>query len=263
MSRDFDNDLSLAHRLADEAEVIGLAWFRRRFSPDTKSDGSPVTAADLEIESQIRMTLMRERPFDIVLGEEFSDPAQMVQSASPTWIVDPIDHTRHFARGEPNYGTLIALTVGGLTRVAVISAPSLGLRWSAIRGGGAFANGSRIEVSAVADLRHAHLALAGHREWVNCYDWTHVLSLMNQVAYVCGTAGGFLPAMKVASSQLDAFVEPWGSIWDHAALALVVEEAGGRASTLSGGAVVGGSLLVSNGILHEQLLDHFRQKVGM
>lgn len=258
MTRDFNDDLKLAHRLADDADASCLRWFGQTGRHGAKADGSPVTAADLEIERHIHALLGSERPCDVCFGEELSDHAKGIAIDAPTWIVDPIDHTRHFARGDPNYASLIALIVEGVARVALVSAPSFGLRWAAIRGGGAFRNGARISVSTVDEIGHAHLALAGHREWINQHDWHRVSELMDGLGYVCGTEGGFLPAMKVASGQLDAFAEPWGALWDHVALALIVEEAGGRATTLAGTDAVGGSLLASNGFLHDQLLDYFR-----
>jgi histidinol-phosphatase len=257
MTRDFNDDLKLAHCLADGADAISLRWFGRAGRQDKKADGSPVTVADLEIERHFRALIGSERPCDSCFGEELSEHTKAIEFDAPTWVLDPIDHTRHFARGDPNYGCLIALIVEGLARVAVVSAPSLGLRWTAARGCGAFQNGERISVSTIGELGQAHLAVAGHREWINRHDWRRVSRLMDGVAYVCGTEGGFLPAMKVASAQLDAFVEPWGALWDHAALALIVQEAGGRTSTLAGGTPAGGSLLASNGVLHDQLLDYF------
>ncbi|MBI3704973.1 MAG: histidinol-phosphatase [Rhizobiales bacterium] len=262
MTRDFNDDLKLAHRLADGADAISLRWFKQLDQYDSKEDGSPVTLADLEIERHIRAFLETERPYDACLGEELSDHAKAFEMDSPTWIVDPIDHTRHFTRGDPNYGCLITLIVEGIARVAVVSAPSLGFRWVALQGAGAFQNRIRMSVSTVNDLNRTHLALAGHREWMNSARWERVSQLMDDVAYACGTEGGFLPAMKVASAQLDAFAEPWGKVWDHAALALIVQEAGGRTSTLKGSPPAGGSLLASNGLLHDQLLEYFESSGG-
>jgi hypothetical protein len=182
---------------------------------------------------------------------------------APTWVIDPIDHTRHFARGDPNYGTLIALVSEGVAYVGVVSAPSLGFRWWAIRGGGSWVNGATMSVSSTDRIEDAHLAIAGHREWVGRYNWTATERLMNDVAYPSGTEGGFLPAMKVASAQLDAFAEPWGELWDHAAVALIVEEAGGRATTFDGGIAQGGTLLVSNRRLHDHLLRYFEDIKGI
>lgn len=146
--------------------------------------------------------------------------------------------------------------------VGVVSAPSMAYRWWATQGGGAWVNGRRMSVSMTDQLADAHVAVAGHREWVGRYHWPAVETLMNIVSYVCGTSGGFLPAMKVADAQLDAFAEPWGALWDHVALALIVEEAGGSATTFDGGSARGGTLLVSNRSLHARLLTHFTDIVG-
>jgi histidinol-phosphatase len=258
MSRDFLCDLDLALRLADCADAVSLKWFQRGGESKLKLDGSPVTAADLEIERTLRKIIKRKSPFDLIYGEEFSDHSHQFTLDSPTWVIDPIDHTRHFARGDPNYGTLVALIVEGVVCVGVVSAPSMGYRWWASRGGGAWVNGNQMSVSSTDQIAKAHVAIAGHREWVGRYHWPTTERLMNDVAYACGTEGGFLPAMKVASSQLDAFAEPWGSLWDHAALDLIVNEAGGSATTFDGGIARGGTLLVSNRLLHDRLLNYFQ-----
>jgi len=257
MARDFDLDLGLALQLADVADAISLRRFNQSTEIVVKADGSPVTSADLEIERELRARIGTERPADGILGEEFGQANQGHSGDLPTWTIDPIDHTRHFIRGNPEYATIISLIVEGRPRVGVVSAPGLGRRWHASEGSGAWSSGKRITVSHVGTLASAHLAIAGHREWIERYDWAGVSALLDTVAYPCGTAGGFLPGMLVATAQLDAFVEPWGSKWDHAATAIIVQEAGGRASTICGGVAAGGSLLVSNGALHDQLLAFF------
>lgn len=254
--RSLADDLKLAHYMADAADVLCRRAFGVATLTTSKPDGSPVSAVDVEVERSIRNILREHRPDDAVFGEELSEGGAPL-TADAVWIIDPLDHTRHFTRADPNYGVLIALMIGGIAEVAVVSAPSLAHRWSAARGEGANGDGKRLQTSRTPLIEQAHLALAGHREWVNGYDWRAVSKLMDQVGYLCGTPGGFYPAMQVAAGQLDAFVEPWGAVWDHAALALIVEEAGGRATTLTGTAPTGGSLLVSNRVLHDQLLDHF------
>ncbi len=254
--RNATDDLKLAHYMADAADILCRRAFGMAGSTTKKADGSPVSAVDVEVERAITNLIREHRPDDEVFGEEHSEGGEPLTDDA-VWIIDPLDHTRHFTRVNPNYGVLIALMVGGIAEVAVVSAPSLNHRWGAARGQGANGNGKRLQTSATPLVEQAHLALAGHREWVNRYDWGSVLKLMDRVSYLCGTPGGFYPAMQVAAGQLDAFVEPWGAVWDHAALALIVEEAGGRATTLKGMAPTGGSLLVSNRLLHDELLDYF------
>jgi len=258
MIRNLENDLKLALALADISDKLCIEKFQKRIKKDLKFDGSPVTELDLEIENHFRQILSKERPNDKILGEELGNSEQPFESVDATWVIDPLDQTRHFMRGNPDYGTLIGLIVNGHPSLGVISAPSLGHRWWAIHGGGAWFNGSKIFVSKTTSLNSTHLGLAGHREWHNSYEWATISELTSNVEYLYGTAGGFSPSMLVASGKLDAFVEPWGSIWDHIATAAIITESGGKASTLSGGFTSGGSLIVSNGILHDEILSYFR-----
>lgn len=259
MNRNWQDDLAFALKVADAADAVSLCRFEQGLPAHAKADGTLVSAADLDVEKVIRELVADQRPDDLVLGEEESESHATVDFESPVWIIDPIDHTCHFLRRNPDYATLIALVADGVTRAAVVSAPSLGKRWCALRGEGAWAGGSRLLVSATRRLRSVHLGLAGHREWLDRYRWASISRLLDSVEYPYGTAGGFGAAMMVASAQLDAFAEPWGAIWDHAATALIVEEAGGRASTLEGQSPRGGSLLVSNGHLHDELLTYFQR----
>ena len=124
MIRSFQDDLQFAVRLADIADDICLRNFGLPIEPERKADGSPVTAADVEIEREIHALVRAERPDNVCFGEELSDHASGIQVDTPTWIIDPIDHTRHFVRSDPNYASLIALVANGITQVAIVSAPS-------------------------------------------------------------------------------------------------------------------------------------------
>jgi histidinol-phosphatase len=131
------------------------------------------------------------------------------------WIVDPIDGTRNFTRGIPIWATLIAFA----DRVAVVSAPALGRRWWATRGGGAYANGARIAVSAIERIEDATLLVALDRPFpARAFDAWHLRGL-----------GDFWAHMLVAEGSAEIAVDAIGlAIWDTAAIAIVVEEAGGR-----------------------------------
>ena len=127
-----DDDLAFALSLADDADSIALARFRAAdLHVETKPDLTPVSEADRAVEAALRERLARERPGEAVLGEEEGGDDRS------GWIIDPIDGTRNYTRGIPIWATLIAFA----DRVAVVSAPALGRRWWAVRGGGAFADG--------------------------------------------------------------------------------------------------------------------------
>jgi histidinol-phosphatase len=203
-------DLELALSLADDADAIALASFRALdLRIETKPDLTPVSEADHAVERALRARLARERPGEPVLGEEEGG-----EDASG-WILDPIDGTRNYTRGIPVWATLITLA----DRVAVVSAPALGRRWWAERGGGAWANGERIHVSAIDRLEDATLLYGLDRPPPErAWEAWHVRGF-----------GDFWSHMLVAEGSAEAAVDAEGlAVWDTAPLGILLEEAGGR-----------------------------------
>ncbi|MGL6278710.1 MAG: inositol monophosphatase family protein [Gaiella sp.] len=237
-------DLELALRLADAADGISLGRFRARdLVVETKADATPVTDADRAVETEIRRLLAEERPDDAILGEEDGG----VETASRRWIVDPIDGTRNFSRGIPVWATLVALEEDGVVRLGVVSAPALGRRWWAERGGGAHADGDTIRVSAVRRVDDAVLTFA----------LEHPLPGLAAEAWHSRGYGDFWGHMLVAEGAADGCIDAVGvSAWDLAALQPIVEEAGGTFTDFTGARRIdGGSAISSNGHLHAALLD--------
>jgi histidinol-phosphatase len=249
-------DLQLALELADLADAITLPRFRARdLRVDTKADHTPVTEADRGAEAALRERLAAARPHHAVLGEEegLMGPA----GASNRWVLDPIDGTANYVRGVPIWATLIGLMDGADVVVGVVSAPALGRRWWAARGEGAFADGEPIHVSDVATLAAAHLAHSGVGTF---YEYGHGDTLVDLTRRVWRSRGlgDFWMHCLVAEGAFDIAVEPVVSLWDLAAVAVIVEEAGGRFTDLSGApGPAGGSALSTNGHLHDELLEVF------
>jgi histidinol-phosphatase len=235
-------DLALALRLADAADAISLPQFRSGLAIETKADLTPVTAADRAVEVELRRILADERPDDAILGEEQGAAG----TGSRRWILDPIDGTRNYARGIPVWGTLVALEENGVVDVGVVSAPALGHRWWAERGQGAFSNGERIRVSAVSEVEEAVLS----------FSIDNVVPPLARRAWHARGLGDFWAHMLVAEGAVDGAVDSIGvSEWDLAAVQVVVEEAGGRFSDLSGESRIDtGSAVTSNGLVHDELL---------
>lgn len=257
-SWEYDSDLGLALELADIADAITTEQFGNASEVIRKRDGSPVLAADRIVEERIIECLRDKVPSDSLLCEESGQSGSA--NSRRRWIIDPIDHTRHFARGNPEFATMIALTIEDEPVVGVISAPCLGKRWWAGQAIGAWSHvGIPLQVSAVERIEDASVGIAGHREWVRDYEWVRLADLLDRVDYVFGNPGGFLPFMLVAEGVLDATLEPWGGFWDHVASRVIVAEAGGTMSRLDGQVATGGSALASNGALHELLLAQVRR----
>ena len=205
-----DDDLIFALSLADDADSIALARFRAAdLHVDTKPDLTPVSEADRAVETALRERLARERPGEAVLGEEEGGDDRS------GWIIDPIDGTRNYTRGIPIWATLIAFA----DRVGVVSAPALGRRWWAVRGGGAFASGTQIQVSGIDRVEDATLLYALNRPVPErAFDAWHLRGF-----------GDFWAHMLVAEGAAEVAVDARGlAIWDTAAVAVIVEEAGGR-----------------------------------
>ena len=246
-----DDDLALAQRLADAADAITLARFRAQdLHVASKPDLSPVSDADLAVETEVRRLLAEARPGDAVLGEEHG-----VTGEGPRqWVVDPIDGTKNFVRGVPVWATLVALRVDGQVDVGVVSAPALGRRWWATRGGGAFADGQPIRVSSVAELSDSHLSYSSLAGWEKQGRLDGLLDLTRK-CWRTRAFGDFWSHVLVAEGAVDASFEPEVSLWDLAPLQVIVEEAGGRFTSLEGEARPdGGSAVCSNGLLHDAIL---------
>jgi histidinol-phosphatase len=257
-------DLAFALQLADLADSLSLPRFRADdLRVETKPDLTPVTDADRTVERALREQIALERPGEGVLGEEEGDDGGPRNAAggpslrpggggsavgAPShvrWVVDPIDGTRNFSRGLPVWATLIALERESMLTAAVVSAPALGRRWWASRGGGAFADGEPIGVSRVAALQDASVSCSLARD----------LARIEPVAWHARGLGDFWQHVLVAEGALDAAVDTKLELWDSAAVELVVTEAGGRAGIASDGQFV-----TTNGFVHDELLALLRDR---
>lgn len=262
MAVTWEADLALALRLADEADAITMARFGALdLHVTTKPDLTPVSEADTAAEQRLRDILADERPGDSILGEEFGTEG----SSARRWIIDPIDGTKNYVRGVPVWATLIALMVDDRVVVGVASAPSLGRRWWASAGNGAYvrvfdATPKRLQVSAVASLDDASLSFSDAIGWERAPDGLPALlrSTWRQRAY-----GDFWSHVLVAEGVVDIAAEPELGPWDMAALIPIVEEAGGRITGFDGGpAMAGGCALTTNGRLHDAALARLDTKSG-
>ena len=253
----YDDDLRFAHVLADAADDIATRRFRALdLQVETKPDLTPVTDADRTVEEQIRGVLRRSRPRDAVLGEEFGRTG----FGPRCWVVDPIDATKNFVRGVPVWATLIALMMEDQPVAGVVSAPAIGRRWWAAQGSGAWtgrslAKASRCRVSGVTGLEDASLSYSSLSDWESSGRLAGFLGLTRAV-WRTRAYGDFWSYMLVAEGAVDVAAEPEVSLWDLAALQVIVEEAGGRFTDLSGVARPdGGSAVATNGHLHSEVLD--------
>lgn len=215
--------LDFAVEVAWRAGRVSLAHYQTGIAAEAKSDDSPVTAADRESERIARALIEARFPHDGIVGEEQGEARP---GADRRWILDPIDGTRSFIRGVPLYGVLLALEEEGDAVIGVMHFPALDETVYAARGHGCWWNGRRALVSDTTSLGDAFVCttdvesiqathrtrgwdvlrsrVAGWRTWGDCYGYA-----------------------LVATGRADAMLDPVMSLWDAAALAPIIDEAGG------------------------------------
>ncbi|GAA3765745.1 inositol monophosphatase family protein [Microbacterium kribbense] len=238
----------LAHLAADIArDAAGLAKLRRAEGVHIAATKSAladiVTAADREVEALIRERLARERPGDGFLGEESG--AQQ-GTTGITWVVDPIDGTVNYAYGIPSYAVSIAAVQGEpepaqwQALAAAVVAPALGEQFGATRGQGAWleVDGARHALAVNEHTGPAGALLAtgfGYDPATHVGDLARLTRVMPLARDIRRAGAASLDLAYVAAGRLDGYFERGLNPWDHAAGALLVEEAGGRVGGTPGG----------------------------
>jgi histidinol-phosphatase len=246
-------DAALA--ICDETDPMALAGFRRGIAVDTKPDRTFVTEVDRSIEHTVRARLKAAFPGCGFVGEEEGTEQA---GASMLWYVDPIDATANYIRGINVFATLLAVALDGELQLAVVSAPAMRERWVAWRGGGAWRGSERIHVSKVATIEESQLIYGSRRADVKSGQMPGFDAAMD-AAWRTRGFGDFWGYMLVAEGAAEAMVETGAHPWDWAAPLVIVEEAGGRFTTVSGErAIDGPSAVATNGLIHDDLLRGLR-----
>jgi histidinol-phosphatase len=255
---ELDAFLAFAQAACDEADRLSLGGFRRDLEVMTKPDHTFVTAADQAVERMIRERILAAYPDHGLVGEEYGTEAG---SGSRRWYIDPIDGTHNFIRGVPLFGTLLALEIEGELQVGVLSAPALRQRWYARRGGGAWAVGAAgseaprpIHVSGIRALADAQV-LYGSAHDLQVSPWSPGFARLLGEVWRDRGLGDFWGYALLAEGAAEAVVEVDLSAWDMAAPLVLIEEAGGRVTDFAGRRLIdSGTLLATNGLLHDEIL---------
>lgn len=220
-------DLALLKAAAEEAGGIAMGFFRRNPSAWAKAGGSPVTEADITVDSFLRARLLSERPNYGWLSEETTDdPGRLGRET--IFAVDPIDGTRGFIEGDDRWGVSLAVVRRGRPVVAALCVPARREMFSAIAGGGAWLGGERLSVSEVQSVARARVA--GPRGWLKT---SAILSLGADLLPHVPSLAYRLAAVAAARADA-AFASPRANDWDLAASDLLVHEAGGVLTGLDG-----------------------------
>ncbi|HEY4979475.1 MAG TPA: inositol monophosphatase family protein [Candidatus Acidoferrum sp.] len=254
---------ALLEAIANEADTIAMRYFRSaEMRIERKNDGSAVTQGDKAVEEMARAKVAASGlPLD-VLGEEMGGDSakEPAKHGRARMIIDPIDGTEEFSRGICTFGTLMGIEENGEIVAGLASAPALsrGSRWWAYRGEGAFRDGRRIHVSQVQKLSEAMVFTTGTGPSKDPMARAALRRLADSSRH-SRSMGGFWQHMLVAEGSIEAATDWTSKPWDLAPLGIIVEEAGGKSTTLSGErSIYRGQLISTNGVLHEEVLNILR-----
>lgn len=255
-------EVEFAAALLESAGELALEFFGKKIDVEEKSDGSPVTQADLKIERLLRESVQGRYPDNGILGEEEAELAA-TESASGSaslrrWIIDPIDGTFNFARGIPIFSTLIALEEDGEIVVGGVHNPALNELYLAAKGGGACKNGESISVSQVSEIDSSLFTFGAPDRIRNCGLWDAFARTVDDTYRQRGY-GDYLGFAMVFEGMGEAHLEVGVKPWDLAAMKVIVEEAGGVFHDLRGGSSIWyGDGLITNARLSDEFSRRFR-----
>ena len=256
-----DPELEFAIATVRSAGAIVLGYFHSSYTIRQKSKDNPVTSADLAADKYLKETLIRQFPDDGWLSEETADSPQRL-NRKRVWVVDPLDGTKEFVRGLPEFAISVALVEDAEPRIAVVYNPARDDLFAAAKNRGACRGGSTIRVSAQTELQGSNIFVSrsehSKRLFGSLQECTSVRSI-GSIAYK-------LALVAAGEADLSISIRP-KSEWDVCAGALLVQEAGGMVTDLNGcrlefnrriPSVEG--IVAANGILHSLAMEWISQK---
>lgn len=243
--------LEFAMDVVTMAGKLTLERFGKRLAFESKGKLDPVTEVDREVEQFLRAQIAKHYPGEAILGEEFGGNASQNQ-----WVIDPIDGTKSYLCGVPLYANLLSYEEAGVATVAVCNLPALDELYSAETGKGAFCNGEKCNVSEVDKLDQAVIGCASITGFMKTGMLDGFTELAPQVLATrtwCDAYGH----MMVASGRIEAMIDPVLQKWDVSAVDLIVREAGGICTDVTGKASARTNAISANPSLHQKIVEYF------
>ena len=241
------------------AGEVQMAHFGQAMRVEKKGTIDLVTEIDIEVERAFRAMIAERFPDHQVLGEEFGSDDDRASVPRFCWVFDPIDGTTNYAHGLPIFCSSLALEVDGEPTVAAVYDPNRKELFTAERGRGAWLNGQPLHVSTAASLIDSLLVTGFHYDVQK--DPGDVIALfgafISRARAVRRLGSAALDLCYVAAGRFDGFWEKKLQPWDVAGGALIVSEAGGRVTAMTGAAYAsrGGSVLATNSRIHDEMLS--------
>jgi histidinol-phosphatase len=243
--------LEFAIALARDAGAIAMSYFGKNVERERKQDGSVVTIADREAEQLMRRRIIERYPSDGIVGEEYGVASG---TSGRRWIVDPIDGTFSFTHGVPLFGVLVGVEVDGKPTVGVAHMPALQEMVEAATGMGCRWNGVRAKVSEIEALGHA-LVVCGDFYANRAHGFGAAAERIQAAAKERRGWGDCYGHVLVATGRAEVALDPVMHIWDCAALAPILEEAGGTFTDWRGRSTIdAGNAISTNGALFREIM---------
>ncbi len=244
--------IDTAIRAAREGGQIALDYFKHVPKVIYKPDSTPVTKADIEAEKIIRKIISSKFPSHGFIGEELGNTNP---NAKYQWTADPIDGTKSFVRGIKDWGTLLALLEDGKPIIGIYNSPATNEFFHCQKGKGAFLNGKRVHVSKIKDLKKSFIVHSSINHFISANKVDNIVKIA-KIAQGKRGASDCNGINMVLKGQADVNISGRGSIWDYAAPAILVEEAGGKFTNFKGNySLTTDTGIFSNGLIHKQVLN--------
>ncbi|MFP4011574.1 MAG: inositol monophosphatase family protein [Spirochaetaceae bacterium] len=246
----FEDCRNFAEEIVREAGDLTLKYFRSGVAVEYKEDRSPVTEADKETERLLRARISERYPEHGLAGEELGVPESRGEW---TWVIDPIDGTQAFVHGVPLYTVLVALLHGGEPVVGVIHNPGTKETVSAAVGGGCRLNGRPTRVRSCKRLEEAETCTTDFAVFAR--DATELHERVVREVPLARTWADAYGYLLLATGRIDMMIDPHMAVWDIAPMYPIIEEAGGRITTIDGRRdPLGTSAVAACPELHRRLL---------
>ncbi|MGH8598575.1 MAG: histidinol-phosphatase [Gammaproteobacteria bacterium] len=243
--------------LADVAGRAVMPYFQTELTIEDKGHGrfDPVTAADRACELALRAAISRRYPSHSIAGEEYGEH---IGNASVKWVIDPIDGTRSFMSGIPLWGTLIAVCERGVPTFGMMSQPYIGERFIGGQGHATWRRGAQsrdLKTRSTSRLSAASLFATSPDMFDPAHEAASFSKLAGQVRMTRYGADCYAYC-ALAAGHIDLVVEAGLGFHDIAAVAPIIESAGGVVTDWDGQPVRGGGAVIAaaNRTLHQQAL---------
>ncbi len=254
--RGMEDVLKLAVACAMQSGRIQRKYYEKEFAVHHKGEINLVTDVDLACQERIIRLIRKKFPDDNIISEEQSN---RFETDGTRWIIDPLDGTTNYAHGYPFFCTSVAYETHGIVMVGVVYNPIFKELFVAQRGNGSYLNGRRIRVSQTKELKKSLLTTGFPYDVATSDDNNidHFVNFLFEAQAIRRDGSAALNLCYTACGRFDGFWEMKLNPWDIAAGALIIEEAGGRVSGISGKKFhcYDGDIVASNGIIHKKMVE--------